>query len=277
MFILFGIISLVSLFSFYTLKYYNYIYILVVIVSVSIVIIWYNAHKHIEYNKFMMYTLLMIAYLLFWSFYSLTPILQILFITYNVNLTIMSITLAPQWLLYMDVIFIIILSPIISTLFKYTGKFNAFSQYSNLFALAFISLSISFILFRISIYYANPKSGLVNAWWVILGVFIEDLAAILMIPTSYTMIKTFIPQHLQSVMMSINTVIIGISGSIAGCLSGFILHNIELTHPKLSNIMFIVCFTYMFYLAVFIGCLILLLQIKFNLAHKNSHTSKTLS
>ena len=171
--------------------------------------------------KFIGYSLMAVV---FWSVYMITPIAMMQFIENDVNRIVFGITLAPQWIVNIDSIVILMLAPLFAALL---GRKNGQSKSAFVyFQFGFIAAAVSFI----SLYAGLVTSVGLNTipmLPVLSYLICLVLGEIAISPVRNSLIGELIPTDMRGLMTGAWTMNIGIGGLMASYISShWILPNI---------------------------------------------------
>jgi proton-dependent oligopeptide transporter, POT family len=211
-----------------------------------------------ERRRMAAFIFFLIAGLMFWAIYQLSPMGMMFFIAHNVNLKLLGFQIAPQWTNNIITIVIVIGGPIMAWLLaKLRTKGYKISQ-PFLFAIAVSLIGLAYILLPIGIHFATPK-GIVGFGWVFCCYILQSIGELCISPIGYAMIGKLIPRKLQGTMMGLWCMMSGLGGVIAGFLSKYAIGNHETTSALVTNRGFFITFGSMGILSLGFGLIMLTL------------------
>lgn len=183
--------------------------------------------------KFISFSLMAI---IFWTFYMLTPVAIMQLIENGVQRSVFGITLAPQWLINIDSIIILIFAPLLTVIIKKSKSNKAFfSHSSNYFSTAFLFAFLGFVILGVGLHLSIGEPTL--PLWAILGYLILiTTAEIFIAPVSNALVGELIQEPLRGIMTGAWSMDIGIGGLLATTIANaFILPNINKNGLTVQN------------------------------------------
>ncbi len=175
-------------------------------------------HYSSRKKEVIVFYILLFASLTFWSAYFLAPMALIVFIHHHVNLDIMGITVAPQWVQNINTIVIVVGTFILGSQSKklHLPIFSLIKQFS----LGLVSLGIGFLFLVVGIMATAPGNK-VAFFWVVCSYVLQSVGELLIGPISYSLIGRLIPVEHQNIMMGVWVTLLGVASAIASKLSIF--------------------------------------------------------
>ena len=211
----------------------NYTEICTFLVSISAVGVFFvigttiKKLKGLERNKMIVFLILFIASLVYWSLYQVAPMGLNLFIANNVDLNVFGLRITPQWVQNMNNVIIVFGGPILAVVFEKLRKrgFPISTPLQFSCALFFIGIAYALLPFGIL---SVGTGGYVNFSWIFLCYVSLSVGELFIGPIGYSIVGKLVPKQSQSFMMGIWLMVMGIASVIAGYLS-------QLATVKASN------------------------------------------
>lgn len=174
--------------------------------------------------KFVGYSLMSVT---FWSAYMITPIAIMQFIQNDVDRVLFGITFAPQWIVNIDSLVILLLAPAFAVLLdRKGGKYKSAISY---FQFGFLAAAVSFISLYIGLV-SSIGSDKIPVLPVLCYLIFLVLGEIAINPVGNSLIGELIPDGMRGLMTGAWTMNIGIGGLIASYVSSnLILPNVVIT------------------------------------------------
>ncbi len=171
--------------------------------------------------KFFGYSLLSVT---FWSAYMLTPIAIMQFIQNDVNRVLFGMTFAPQWIVNIDSIVILLLAPAFAVLLR--QKNGTHKSAITYFQFGFLASALGFFSLYIGL---ATSMGLdkISVLPILFYLIFLVLGEIATNPVGNALIGELIPESMRALMTGAWTMNIGIGGLIASYISSnWILPNV---------------------------------------------------
>lgn len=176
--------------------------------------------KGYAYNILSFYFLALVT-LIFWMIFQIGPMALMVFIDKNVDLVVLGIKIAPQWLLNVNTLSIVIGGPLFSWAIKaLRAKGFVVSDYT-LFAIAMICMGSSFLILPIAITWTN--TGMVNMGWIVVTFLLQSTGELCLAPIGFSLTGKLIPSAYQSRHMGIWMMIFGLSSVASAYFSKLML------------------------------------------------------
>ena len=211
----------------------NYLILLLGVgVLMYVAILGYKSKKEIERRKIYSFLYLTITSIVFWMLYFVGPMGVTQFLKNNVSIYIGSYYIPPQWIMNLNVILVIIGSPILLFVFDILRKRNINISVSLQFVLSLIFISLSFIILSVGILFSG-KDGLTGMNWIIAHYIFQAAGELLIGPVGYAMIGTLVPERYQSLMMGIWMMVSGIAVTLSNYFSNLMTQT-ESTSPLIK-------------------------------------------
>ncbi len=190
--------------------------------------------QKLQAEKIWAYLILAIMSLVFWTLYMIAPMGLTIFIENNVNRLIMGVQIAPQWVLNINAIIIIIGGPTMAYLYKILRRKGFNITIPIQFTLSLFLIGLGFIILPIGIGFASSK-GLVNFNWIILSYLLQSIGELCISPIGYAMIGQLIPHKLQSILMGTWMMITGVAAVLANYFSKMAIGESTSSDPLVTN------------------------------------------
>ena len=167
------------------------------------------------------YLILTLGSLAFWSLYQMAPSGLTLFAVHNVDLTIGSVEIQPQWIQNINTVVIFVGGPLLASFFPRLRAAGWRIDIPKQFATSLILMAVAFLILPLGIKLAggDGKSAFV---WLFLSYVLQSLGELLIMPIGYAMIGKLAPKQYQGVMMGSWMLVTGLASLFAGDFSGMI-------------------------------------------------------
>lgn len=208
-----------------------------------------------ESKKIAAFILLAACSLVFWTLYQMAPMGLSLFYSRNVEQTLFSIKIAPQWLMNVNSILIILGGPIMASVNSRLRKKGVKISLPFQFTTALFFIGIGFILLPLGIHFANPL-GISSIWWVIGCYFFQSLGELFISPIGYAMVGQLIPVKLQSFAMGSWLMVTGVAAILASYFSQYALGGSSSLSPLKTNPSYAHAFLLLGCLAIAAACIV---------------------
>lgn len=255
---LLGIALLVLLIG-YVFRYATFLQHTIFLIAIlAVSASWYYAFKKMDprdTKNLFHFILFSIFAICFWSFYLLTPIAIMQLIQHAVDRTIFGFLLAPQWIVNIDSVIILLLAPLLALALKKNKLF--FNNSYNYFLLGFLSIACGFLLLGSGIYFSLGNQYIPLMLMLGYLLFIT-VAEIFVAPASNALIGELIPESLRGVMTGAWGMNICIGGFLASIIAKkfFLLyignHGLNFTGSTQLCYMFFACGVFSLVLVLFI-------------------------
>jgi proton-dependent oligopeptide transporter, POT family len=169
-------------------------------------------------KNLLLFLLLALSALVFWTLYQITPITLIFFIKNHVHRHFLGWKIAPQWFENINTLTIVLGGPLLAcalrrwrlakTIFSLPLKFSC--------ALALISLGLLVLLIGIQL---TPDKEAVSAIWVVIKTILESLGELILSPIGVAMVAVLVPKHWQGIAMGSWLMLTGAASALAGELT----------------------------------------------------------
>ncbi len=194
-----------------------------------------------QQRKIYSFVILAVSSILFWMLYFVGPLGVAQFLKYNVNSTIGSYLVPPQWLMNLNSIFVIIGSPCMIFLINRLRMQNIVFTICNQFVFSLSFIALSFVWLALGVLTVNDD-GLTGMIWIVGHYLFQSIGELLIAPVGYAMIGHLAPKKLQGSMMGIWMMAPGISATLANYFSNLMTKS-ESLNPLISNEYYMKTFT----------------------------------
>jgi POT family proton-dependent oligopeptide transporter len=181
--------------------------------------------------------ILMLEALLFFVFYQQMSTSLTLFALRNVNwdfslLGFHLFTWTPAQYQALNPIWILLLSPVLATLYTRLGRNGRDASIAAKFAMGFFVVAVGFLIYAVSGYFA--VNGRVSSWFLVWGYGFYSLGELLVSGLGLAMMSRYVPQRMSGFMMGAYFVMVGIAGYLGGVVANFAQIPETMTDPVLS-------------------------------------------
>jgi len=188
----------------------------------------------IERKKMWGYIILALSSVIFWTLYQLAPMGLNLFIDRNVDRHIFGYLIAPQWVLNINTIVIIIGGPLLSVIFTQLRERGIRISIPLQFSVSLLLIGISFAILPIGISFSDVH-GLTNFNWILASYILQSLGELFISPIGYAMVGQLAPLKLRGLMMGTWMMITGVSAILSDHFSKMALGNTDSINPLITN------------------------------------------
>ncbi|HGU7323742.1 TPA: peptide MFS transporter [Legionella pneumophila] len=186
--------------------------------------------------------------IVFWMLYFVGPMGVTQFLKYNVNISIGSYYIPPQWLMNLNSIFVIIGSPVLITLLEKLRKKQILISVSKQFMCSLLFIALSFLALTIGIISCD-FNGFTSISWIVAHYLFQAIGELLIAPVGYAMIGSLAPEKLQGLMMGIWMMASGIAATLSNYFSNLMTQS-ESLNPLVSNEHYLSAFTQLGFYAI---------------------------
>ena len=230
------------------------------ICAIVAVILIYLTIKHrdpLERNNMWAYLILTLGSLVFWSLYQMAPSGLQLFAVNNVDLIVLGIKVAPQWIQNINTVVIVIGGPLMAALFSQLRDRGWNIDVPKQFAVSLLLMGLGFLALPVGISLANNQ-GMVAFVWLFISYVLQSLGELLISPVGYAMIGKLAPKKYQGIMMGSWMLVTGLASLFAGDFSGMIPEPSGST-PILTNPEYATLFARLGWGSVVVGMILMML------------------
>jgi proton-dependent oligopeptide transporter, POT family len=178
----------------------------------------------IEKNRMFIVILLCVLSIFFWTSYIQGWSSMSVFTLNFTNKNFFGFSIPPAWILSLETLFLILISPLLAKLYQHLQKINRNPSPINKAALAFISIAICFLIMILA---ASKVPGgahyaMLSPLYLTIAFFFMAVAEMLIAPISLSSITHLTPKKYTALMVGLYYVCCGIGSYLAGYLAGFI-------------------------------------------------------
>ncbi|KTD22657.1 peptide transport protein [Legionella lansingensis] len=196
---------------------------LVWVITVVVVLIYFfymrNENK-ISFMRMLVAFILMLEAVIFFTLYQQMPTSLNLFAVHNVTPTLFGIHIDPQSFQALNPIWIIIMSPILATLYSKLHQGGISFPIPYKFALGMLACGLSFSL----LYFArflHDGSGMVSSWWLVASYFFQSTGELLVSALGVAMIAELVPDRIAGFVMGMWFLTSAMAGFIGASVASF--------------------------------------------------------
>lgn len=238
----------------------------IIIISLSFIALR-NKTREIR-KKLLLFLLLSILSIFFWSLYLLAPTILPIFTERNVDRSIFDIIIPAASFSVLNPFFIIILGPLTGWLWLRLAKSNRKISILGKFSLGLLLMGIGYLILAIGIL-AHNQSGYIFWGWIVLSYFSQTLGELCIGPIGYAMVGELIPPKQEGLMMGVWQLMSGVAGVLTNYFSNFI-GKTNNTSPLITNHVYFSTFLLCGGIVVFAGVLAVSIKWLFIIIKRNS-------
>jgi POT family proton-dependent oligopeptide transporter len=190
----------------------------------------FNGSGREEKQKLLQFITFSTMSILFWSVYFLTPIAIMQLINQYVQKTVFGIIIAPQWFGNINSMAILIISPVLSILFKKNNRQNNrnyLNQTGLYFSVSFFFAFVGFAILWVGLT-CFSDSGKIPALFIVSYLLALTIGEILIYPATSALVGELIKEPLRGIMTGLDSITLALGGLIASIIaSNFILPNVD--------------------------------------------------
>lgn len=136
----------------------------------------------------------------FWALYNQTFTSLMLFADRNMSKELLGFTIDAEFTQFFNPFFIILLSPILSTLWIRMEDKNPSIPMK--FSSGVLCMAIGFLVLGVGARFFSPD-GMTSPWWLISSYFFQTVGELLLSPIGLAMVTRLCPRHLVGMMMGV--------------------------------------------------------------------------
>jgi len=206
---------------------------LLIISSWGLLSLWmfFLWRKDNRQKEAIIFYILLVSAVIFWSLYFLAPMALMIFIKYYVNLNILGYSIAPQWIQNINTLVIIGGTLYLGS--KASRKAITIQEIVKQFSVGLFLLGTGFFVLGMGIYLVH--SDKVALSWIVLSYVLQSFGELLIGPISYALIGRLVPRSYQSIMMGIWITLLGVASSISSLLSNMLPYSATKIHLELTS------------------------------------------
>lgn len=255
--ILIGLVPVIRVLLTHTELTSSSVIVLGLVVLAWLVVLTLRHPHRAEKKRMAAYLILALGSLVFWSLYQLAPMGLMLFSEHNINLNVMGIRVAPQWIQNINTVVIVIGGPLMAWWFNRMRRHGRRLDIPVQFAASLFCMGLGMLVLPVGISLAGAD-GLVGFKWIALSYLLQSIGELLISPIGYAMIGKLAPSRYQGVMMGCWMMVTGVASVLAGYISGLMPENAGST-PLVTNPGFSHVFSQLGWGSVATGVVLLLL------------------
>lgn len=200
---------------------------------ITLMVIAMQQASHEARKKMWGYIVLALSSVIFWTLYQLAPMGLNLFIDRNVDRHFLGFLIAPQWVLNINTIVIILGGPLLSMVFTNLRERGININIPLQFSIALLLIGISLAILPIGISLADAN-GLTNFNWILISYTLQSIGELFISPIGYAMVGQLAPVRLRGLMMGTWMMITGVAAILSDHFSKMALGN-DSINPLVSN------------------------------------------
>jgi POT family proton-dependent oligopeptide transporter len=190
-------------------------------VAASLVYLTVRHPDRRERNNMWAYLILAAGSLVFWTLYQMAPSGLQLFAVNNVNLHVLGVDVAPQWIQDINTIVIVVGGPILAAWFERLRTRGWKIDIPQQFTASLLFMGIAFVILPLGISFAD-STGRSPFVWLFVSYVLQSVGELLISPIGYAMIGKLAPAKYQGVMMGSWMLVTGLASIYAGDFSGMV-------------------------------------------------------
>lgn len=193
-----------------------------------------NQPKVEDRKKMWAYLILGITSVIFWTLYQIMPMGLTLFAERNVERHFFGFLIAPQWIMNINSVVIIIGGPLLSMVFSSMRAKGIRITIPLQFSLALIMIGAAFAILPLGIHYADAR-GLTNFNWILVSYVLQSIGELFISPIGYAMVGQLAPPRLQGLMMGTWMMTTGVAATLSDYFSNMALGASNSIDPLVTN------------------------------------------
>lgn len=187
-----------------------------------------------ESKKVWAYLILALTSVIFWTLYQIMPMGLTLFAERNVDRHFWGYLIAPQWIMNINSVVIIIGGPLLSLVFSSLRARGIRLTIPLQFSLALIMIGMAFAILPLGIHLADAK-GFTNFNWILVSYVLQSVGELFISPIGYAMVGQLAPPRLQGLMMGTWMMTTGVAATLSDYFSNMALGATTSTDPLITN------------------------------------------
>jgi POT family proton-dependent oligopeptide transporter len=194
-------------------------YLLIILASLATLVVLYFAFTRpnpADRAKLLVFVVLSVLSIGFWTVYTLEPSLLTIFIDKNVDRHLLGFEIPAPVFYGLNPFFIVTLGLALSYLWVYLRKKGKDFSLSAKFTMSLFSLVIGLLLLAGLI---SLTMHLLNLWWIVLVYFFLTLSELLISPIGQAMVGRLAPEGFEGGLMGVWQMFCGLSAAISGFLA----------------------------------------------------------
>jgi POT family proton-dependent oligopeptide transporter len=190
--------------------------------------------KSVERNKMLALIALMMAGVVFWTLYQISPMGLTVFIQNNVQREFDFGVIPPQWFLNVNTICIIAGGPLLAMMLTRLRRGGFKIHLTTQFSLALLCIGIAFLILPLGIIMSNDD-GLTNPSWIVLSYILQSVGELLISPIGYAMVGALAPPRIQGIMLGTVMLCTGVGASLSSYSSNMMILDQNTTLALVTN------------------------------------------
>ena len=138
----------------------------------------------------------------FWAIYNQTFTSLMLFADRNMSKQFLGFTIDAEFTQFFNPFFIILLSPILSSLWVRLDEKGMNPSTPTKFSLGVLFMAVGFLFLGAGTYFFSSQ-GESSPWWLVVSYFIQTIGELLLSPIGLAMVTRLSPRHLCGMMMGV--------------------------------------------------------------------------
>ncbi|WP_028389126.1 oligopeptide:H+ symporter [Legionella fairfieldensis] len=162
--------------------------------------------------------ILMLEAIVFFTLYQQMPTSLNLFAVYNVNPSLLGIPINPQSFQALNPIWIIVMSPVLASVYKrlYDHGFSFLIPYK--FAAGMLCCGLSFSLLYFA-RYSHDSYGIVSSWWLVASYFFQSTGELMVSALGVAMVAELVPPQIAGFVMGMWFLTTSIAGFVGASVA----------------------------------------------------------
>jgi POT family proton-dependent oligopeptide transporter len=196
--------------------------LLALITSIVIIIYAYFMRKenNVSFMKMGVAFVLMLEAVLFFTLYQQMPTSLNLFAVNNVTPHFLGITIDAQSFQALNPIWIVLLSPVLASVYRSFNKRGILFSMPYKFALGMTMCALSFLILYFARYFYTGN-GMVSSWWLILSYLFQSLGELLVSALGVAMVAELVPAQIAGFVMGMWFLTSAIAGFIGATVASY--------------------------------------------------------
>ena len=238
----FIIITALCILAFQYTQFTNIIIEISALILIAI-LLFFTLKEPVESRKKILASVLLIIISIgFWALYNQTFTSLTLFADRNMEHHFWGIPVNASTMQFFNPLYIILFSPILSTLWIKLSKKQLNPSIPMKFAFGVAFLSIGFLMLPLCIHFFQ-KQGVIASDWLVLSYLFQTIGELLLSPVGLSMITVLVPHHLVGMMMGVWFFAVAASFALGGSLA-----NLAAVPDNLSQIQSMAIYNHAFFL-----------------------------
>jgi proton-dependent oligopeptide transporter, POT family len=190
--------------------------------------------KKVVRNKLLVFLLLTVLSVIFWTLYSLTPSALTLFAERNIDRHVFGWLIPTANLSGLNPFFIITVGPLLSMTWSQLKKRRIEVSTPVKFAMGIILMGLGFLVLSFGITF-HSAAGFTALIWLVFSYFLQTTGELLLGPIGYAMVGDLAPANKIGLMMGIWQLACGVGGALSQYFASWASPGNRVTNPLLTN------------------------------------------